>query len=164
MREEFLFSSPALPPSLPLTCSHFHSSLGQFVGSSHLTGFSLTRLALLVFSLSPFLFFFFLGFVFVFPPFMCALKFESQPSEKAAPDNCCHNCLLLSLRVTFMDSQNYSRTLFLCIHEAVLRRHREKCAPKALSQPVTPLSTFQRLCCQTMVLPPRPIALRICNA
>ena len=68
VREEFLFSSSPLPPSLPLTCSHFHSSLGQFVGSSHLTGFSLTLLA-------RFFFFFFL-------PFMCLLwSLSPSPAE-----------------------------------------------------------------------------------
>lgn len=41
-----------------------------------------------------------------------------------------------------------------------------RCSPvlKAASQPVTLSSSFQRLCSQAMVLPPRPQAQRICNA
>lgn len=136
------FTPPSFPPSHLFSLPLLSWAVCWIL---HLTGFSLTQ-----------------------PACFCAFYVDSEvwilAQRKAAADNCCHNCLLLSLWVTCMDSQNYLRTLFLCIQKAVLCWHRQKCAPKALSQPVTPLSTFQRLCCQTMVLPLRAIALRICNA
>lgn len=157
VREELLFSSSPLPPSLPLFFPPSHLFSLPFLSWAVcwiLASYGIFLLAAALSSSSSALFFFLL-------PFMCALKFPSP--AKAAPDNCCHNCLL-SMRATFMDSQNCLRTLFLYIQRGILHWHREKCAPKALSQPVIPLSTFQRLCCQTMVLPLRPIGLRICNA
>lgn len=156
MREEFLFSSSPLPPFLPLFFPPSHLFSLPFL--SRAVCWILASYGIFLFRGCPVFFFFSCFFFFPLLPFMYTLKFPSP-----APDNCCHNCLL-SMRVTFMDSQNCLRTLFLYIQWAVLHWHREKCAPKALSQPVIPLSTFQRLCCQTMVLPLRPIGLRICNA
>lgn len=133
----FLFFTP---PSLPLTCSHFHFSLERFARSSHLTGFSLTRPACFLRAL------------------WSSNPRASRMQLQTAADIIARRYLSKWLSELF---ENFN---FVCVQKAALCWHRQKCAPKALSQLVIPLSTFQRLCCQTMVLPPRLIALRICNA
>lgn len=104
------------------------------------------------------------------PPFcacvtacVCAAKFEAQSNERRHQTTVALICTSLSVRAAWASLSRWT-TLFPCIARAALRRRGAKCAPKAPSQPVILLSTFQRLCCQTMVLPPRPLALRICNA
>lgn len=133
--EKFLFSSSPLPPSLPLTCSHFHSSPGPvcWMLASYRIFLDLIRPS---FSLSCFV-------------CVCAVKFELQPGEDY------QTTVAVIARCYLAASELFEN--FICLRG-------ERCAPKALSQPVILLSTFQRLCCQTMVLPPRPLALRICNA
>lgn len=68
---------------------------------------------------------------------------------------------------SYLSSHFYGRLQLFedkIFREAVLHWSKGKCALKVLSQPVILLSTFQRLCCQAMVLPLRLISLRICNA
>lgn len=80
-RSSFSHFYPSLPSSLPPTCSHFHFSLLQVVGVSHLKGFIF--LSCIWSSL--------LNFYFLFLPY--ALKFEYQPLK------CCSKQLLLQLAV-----------------------------------------------------------------
>lgn len=103
VREEFLFLllHPSLPSSLPLTCSHFHSSLGQFVGFSHPILFSFMQPA----------FWMFLFFLHV-----CFLKCKHLPCEIAIAVTTW--CYLFS--VTFMDPRNYLGTLFPSNQKPVL--------------------------------------------
>lgn len=143
--EEFLFSSPPLPPSRPLTCSHFHSSPRPvcWMLSSRRTFLN---------SIQTSLFF----------KFLC-LEVWIATQQRAAPDNRCRNCALLSVCITCV-VRPLRAVWELCFRAWPGLFCGEQCAPKAPSQPVILLSTFQKPCCQTMVLPPRLLALRICNA
>lgn len=120
--EKFLFSSSPLPPSLPLTCSHFHSSPGPvcWMLASYRIFLDLIRPSF-SFSLSC--------FVFV----CCEIWIATW---RRLPDNCCHNCALLFGRVravwelylrawTAMCSKGTvsARDSFVYISEAVLSNH-----------------------------------------
>lgn len=142
VREEFLFCF-FTPPSLP-----------PFFPPSHLFSLSFPSRAVCWIFPSYTVFLYaaaFLLFLFSF----CVL---SKVQTSALRNSLCCSYLMWSVFRHFNGpSQLFGD--FICVHpESCFAL--EKCAPEALCQLVMPLSTFQRLCCQTMVLPPRPITLR----
>lgn len=88
-------------PSLPPTCSHFHFSLLQVVGFSHLTGFFLLCIWSGLLNLNFFIF------------NLCSEVWMSAPQmflqTTVATTGCC--CLPW---VTFMDSQNFFEDCVFC--------------------------------------------------